>query len=166
MKGSKNASLEMTSFMDGPARYMEAGRLVFFMSKSGAPPPPGARCHNQAASARRRARRCYIGHTCGGYRSYIHTEELRRTNSQILAKDFVLVVPSDCAQFNIKYTCKPIVCTVAPPSCVPVYTTYPYYTALLSACASAVIFKRPFLTTIHLYYQHCQCAYTKFFLNS
>ena len=39
VKGSKNASFEMTSFMDGPARYMEAGRLVFFMSKSGAPPP-------------------------------------------------------------------------------------------------------------------------------
>ena len=38
LKGQK-MPLEMTSFMDGPARYMEAGRLVFFMSKSGAPPP-------------------------------------------------------------------------------------------------------------------------------
>ena len=97
----KNASLEMTSFMDGPARYMEAGRLVFFMSKSGA--PRAARCHNQA-SARRC---CYIGHTCGWYRSYIHTEELRRTELTARSLQRILC-RADCAQFNIKYTCKPI----------------------------------------------------------
>ena len=49
-KGKKNASLGMTSFMDDPARYMEAGRLVFFMSKSGAP-PPGATTKLQPAAA-------------------------------------------------------------------------------------------------------------------
>lgn len=45
--------VETALFMEGPARYMEAGRLVFFMSKSGAPAPVVV-VPKPAAAARRR----------------------------------------------------------------------------------------------------------------
>ena len=90
VKGSKNASRDDVVYEQPRAVYGSWPTRLLHVEKRRA----AARCHNQA-SARRctaaagEASRCYIGHTCGWYRSYIHTEELRRTNSQILAKDFV-----------------------------------------------------------------------------
>ena len=80
VKGSKNASRDDVVYEQPRAVYGSWPTRLLHVEKRRA----AARCHNQAS-----ARCCYIGHTCGWYRSYIHTEELRRTNSQILAKDFV-----------------------------------------------------------------------------